>query len=240
MTERQKKLLQAIINEFIESAEAVGSVNLVNRYHLDISSATIRNEMMELMRQGYLSKPHSSAGRIPTTQGYKLFVDDVMLDPETLDVSLSTLLREELFKNRFDLDELIYTALNELVEQTGNVSMALVNNRIYHAGLARVPTQPEFKQVQGLCNMIQVIEDRQLLQEILGRNNKRDKVRVIFGEDTGLDVFQDVVIIYSLINLHDGVTGYLGVIGPQRMDYAKVIPTVDFIAANINRMVSGW
>ena len=59
MTPRQRKLLQAIINEFIESAEAVGSVNLVNKYRLDVSSATIRNEMAELMRQGYLMKPHS-------------------------------------------------------------------------------------------------------------------------------------------------------------------------------------
>ena len=119
--------------------------------------------------------------------------------PEILGVSLSTLIREALFKKRFDLDELIYTALNELVEQTGNVSMALVNNRIYHAGLARVPTQPEFKQVQGLCNLIQLMEDRQLLKDILGRNNQTDKVRVLFGEDTGLEIFSDTVIIYSRI-----------------------------------------
>ena len=77
MTDRQFKLLQAIIREFIESAEAVGSVNLVRKYRLNVSSATIRNEMAELMKQGYIEKPHTSAGRVPTTRGYKLFVDSV-------------------------------------------------------------------------------------------------------------------------------------------------------------------
>ena len=157
MTDRQFKLLQAIIREFIESAEAVGSLNLVNKYKLNVSPATIRNEMAELMKQGYIEKPHTSAGRVPTTRGYKLFVESIMDELEELDVADAAVIREKLFASRFDQDEVLYNALNTLYEFTGNVSMALIDNKIYHAGLARIPTLPEFKQVQELCNLIQVL-----------------------------------------------------------------------------------
>jgi heat-inducible transcriptional repressor len=239
MTDRQFKLLQAIIREFIESAEAVGSLNLVNKYKLNVSPATIRNEMAELMKQGYIEKPHTSAGRVPTTRGYKLFVESIMDELEELDVADAALIREKLFASRFDQDEVLYNALNTLYEFTGNVSMALIDNKIYHAGLARIPTLPEFKQVQELCNLIQVLEDRMLLKRLLEFDDSPDNVRVLFGCDTNIDVFKQMSIIYSPIRMYSK-EGYIGVIGPQRMNYKKVIPAVEFVADNINEMVSGW
>jgi heat-inducible transcriptional repressor len=239
MTDRQFKLLQAIIREFIESAEAVGSLNLVNKYKLNVSPATIRNEMSELMKQGYIEKPHTSAGRVPTTRGYKLFVESIMDELEELDIADATLIREKLFASRFDQDEVLYNALNTLYEFTGNVSMALIDNKIYHAGLARIPTLPEFKQVQELCNLIQVLEDRILLKKLLEFDDSPDNVRVLFGRDTNIDVFQHMSIIYSPITMFSN-EGYIGIIGPQRMNYKKVIPAVEFVADNINEMVSGW
>lgn len=242
MTPRQKKLLEAIINEFIESAEAVGSINLVSKHGWDVSSATIRNEMAELMRQGYLRKTHTSAGRIPTTLAYKEFVADLIEEVEdnNLEIALASLIRQQLFKQRFDLDELIYTALQSLVEQTNNVAMGLFGSRVYHAGLAQVPTLPEYRQVQGLCNLIRVIEDRITLKKILTRNYTDSKVRVLFGSDTNLEVFKDTVIIYSLVNLYDHSKGYIGVIGPERIDYQKIVPTVDFVANTMEDVISGW
>jgi heat-inducible transcriptional repressor len=240
MTDRQFKLLQAIIREFIESAEAVGSVNLVRKYRLNVSSATIRNEMAELMKQGYIEKPHTSAGRVPTTRGYKLFVDSVMDEIDELDVALAALIKEKLLTSRFNADELLYTALNSLYEITGNVSMALVDNRIYHAGLARIPTVPEFRQVQELCNLIEVLEDRLLLKKIFELEDTADNVRVLFGEDTDIAVFKHMTIIYSPIELYNQKEGYIGIIGPERMNYTKVIPAVEFVANNINNLVSGW
>jgi len=239
MTDRQFKLLQAIIREFIESAEAVGSLNLVNKYKLNVSPATIRNEMAELMRQGYIEKPHTSAGRVPTTRGYKLFVESIMDELEELDVADAALIREKLFASRFDQDEVLYSALNTLYEFTGNVSMALIDNKIYHAGLARIPTLPEFKQVQELCNLIEVLEDRILLKRLLEFDDSPDNVRVLFGRDTSIDVFKHMSIIYSPITMYSK-DGYIGVIGPERMNYKKVIPAVEFVADNINEMVSGW
>ena len=244
MTPRQRKLLQAIINEFIESAEAVGSVNLVNKYHLNVSSATIRNEMAELVKQGYLAKLHSSAGRIPTTMGYKAFVEELVESLKSDDTGLntvsSTLIREELFRNRFDFDELLYSALAALVEQTGNVAMAVVNGRVYHSGLARIPTMPEFRQVQGLCNLINIIEDRITLREILTNNYEGHKVRILFGADTGQPMLQGMALIYCRVSLFNNVQGYLGVIGSERINYSMIVPIVDYIARTTEQVVAGW
>ncbi len=243
MTDRQEKLLLAIIKEFIESAEAVGSVNLVNKYRLDVSSATIRNEMAELMKQGYIQKPHSSAGRVPTLQAYKRFVNSLMEELEDLEnyeVAPATLIKQQIYASRFDIDEMIYTALNSLYDMTGNVSMALVGNRVYHTGLARVPTQPEFRQVQELCKLINVLEDRILLKDLFSLQPKDNSVRVLFGDDTDIDVFKKMVIIYSPVSFYNDREGFIGVIGSVRMDYSKALPAVDFIANTINEIVSSW
>lgn len=240
MTERQQKLLIAIIKEFIESAEAVGSVNLVNKYRLNVSSATIRNEMAELMKLGYIEKPYSSAGRVPTTLAYKLFVDDLLSDDDDLDTTLASMIRESIYSNRFDIDEMIYSSLTSLYEITGNVSMALLGNRIYHSGLARIPTQPEFKQVKELCRLINVLEDRLLLKSILELKDKNQNVRVLFGEDTKIEIFKNMVIVYSPIFISDNQEGYIGIIGPRRIDYTKVIPAVEYVADSINEISNNW
>ena len=78
LDERKKKILSSVVEDYIESAEPVGSKTLVEKYHLDYSSATIRNDMKELEEEGYLEQPHVSAGRIPSTKGYRYYVDNLM------------------------------------------------------------------------------------------------------------------------------------------------------------------
>lgn len=240
MTPRQRKLLQAIIDEFIFSAEAVGSMSLVNKYRLDVSSATIRNEMAELMRQGYLTKPHTSAGRVPTTLGFKLYVEDLLSELEDPEVTKAAAIRAELFQHRFDPDDLIYTALDALVNETGNVAMALAGNRVYHAGLAKVPSIPEYRQVQGLCNLISLIEDRIALRHLLNLHPEDQRVRILFGSETDLESFAGMALIYKKAKLFGREPIYIGVIGPERMDYSVVLPIVEFIAATIEEETSGW
>src|SRR5581483_7684680 len=78
LSERQKTLLLLIIRDYIDTAQPVGSKRLVEHYHLDLSSATIRNEMSALTEMGYLRQPHTSAGRVPTEEGYRYFVGQMM------------------------------------------------------------------------------------------------------------------------------------------------------------------
>jgi len=85
MTPRQVKLLHAIIDDFINNATAVGSLSLTHRYNLGVSPATIRNEMSDLVEQGYLEKPHSSSGRIPTNMAYRYFIREILRELDDLE-----------------------------------------------------------------------------------------------------------------------------------------------------------
>jgi heat-inducible transcriptional repressor len=240
MTDRQVRLLEAIIREFITNSEAVGSVHLVEKYKLQVSSATIRNEMSELMRLGYLSKPHLSSGRVPTTQAFKMFVQQILGEEAGLKVSLAAMIRQDLFENRFDVDELITRSLKILFEQSGSVGFALLGRRVYHYGLSRIPTLPEYKQVEGLCNLIYIMEDDLMLKEILAEYEESRETRVIFGADLKLDVFENMVIVYCPVMLYESKKVYLGVIGPERIDYAKIIPLVKEVARAVAESIAGW
>jgi heat-inducible transcriptional repressor len=125
ITQRQEKLLLAIIKEFIDSAEAVGSLTLQTKYKLNVSPATIRNEMAALTKKGYLEQPHASAGRVPTTLGFKKFLEELDQDLEEMDSSIEAVIHEDLFQSRFDLDQLIYHALSYLTEEIGAVAFAI-------------------------------------------------------------------------------------------------------------------
>ena len=165
MTPRQSKLLQAIIREFIDTAEAVGSVNLANKYRLGVSPATIRNEMAELVDQGYLKKNHTSSGRQPTNLGFKHFVDMVFDNLSELDVRTSSRIYEDLFQMRFDRDDLIYHAVHELARISKNVGLVMLGSRLYYAGLANIASHPEYGDLELLQKLLSIVEDRRLLRD---------------------------------------------------------------------------
>ena len=240
MTSRQRKLLRFIIDEFIKTAEAVGSVYLSNKYRLGVSPATIRNEMSDLVKLGYLTKPHSSSGRIPTTLGFKVFLEDILEDLEVLEISTVSNLREQLFQRRFNTDELIYEALNNLARYTRNLAFALVASRIYYAGLSGLVNLPEYHALKELQNLLGVVEDYRLLVNLLEGDWTDHKVRVVFGEDTDISSLKASAIIYGMVKLHGDLKGYIGVIGPVRMDFARIIPLIEFVCENINEVTSVW
>lgn len=240
MTTRQRKLLQAIINEFIETAEAVGSEHLAKKYGIDLSPATIRNEMSDLVKMGYLAKPHSSSGRVPTIMGYKEMLEDIRDQFEDIDVALESVIREELFQSRFNIEDFIYRAIGDLTRETKNVSFAIVNHHSYYAGLSNVINYPEFADSVLLGRLLQAIEDHTVLLELLNKFNNNQDVRVLFGEDTGIDYFVGTSLIYKLVQIPGDKQGFLGIIGPVRMNYPKNIAMVDFIGKSINDMLHSW
>lgn len=240
MTPRQSKLLQAIIREFIDTAEAVGSVNLANKYRLGVSPATIRNEMAELVDQGYLKKNHTSSGRQPTNLGFKHFVDMVFDNLSELDVRTSSRIYEDLFQMRFDRDDLIYHAVHELARISKNVGLVMLGSRLYYAGLANIASHPEYGDLELLQKLLSIVEDRRLLSQMFSRHRGDRHVKVLIGNDSGFGNFGNAAVVFSDIRLHNGDSGYLAVVGPNRMNYTKVIPLVDFMSTSLNKVVSGW
>lgn len=122
LTERQKKLLLLIIRDHIESAEPIGSKRLVEHYHLEYSPATIRNEMSALTEMGYLRQPHTSAGRVPTEEGYRYFVSQMMPNAE-LPKAVQHTISHQFHQSRADMDQWMTLAASILAHQSQGVSV---------------------------------------------------------------------------------------------------------------------
>ncbi len=122
LTERQKTLLLVIIRDYIDAAQPVGSKRMVDRYHLDLSPATIRNEMAALTEMGYLRQPHTSAGRVPTEEGYRWFVTEMMGHAE-LSQSVKNTILHQFHQARPGLDQWMHLAASVLAHQSQGASM---------------------------------------------------------------------------------------------------------------------
>ncbi|MBM4401640.1 MAG: hypothetical protein FJ044_00130, partial [Candidatus Cloacimonetes bacterium] len=131
LSERQIKLLGAIINEYVETASPVGSEVITQKYDLKVSPATIRNEMAALTNEGYLQKPHTSAGRIPTDLGFRFYIKNIMQEKEIPVVS-EVAIKQRLWPQRHDLNNLLNQAAQALAEETKNLSLVLTDEgRLY-------------------------------------------------------------------------------------------------------------
>lgn len=124
LSARKKQILGAIVSDYVQTAEPVGSKSLVEKFDLKISSATVRNEMAELESMGYLEHPHTSAGRVPTDKGYRTYVD-MMVQPKELTLPEQQQIREYISERISEASQLIEKAAEVLVERTGMTSLCL-------------------------------------------------------------------------------------------------------------------
>lgn len=128
LNERKKKILQIIIEDYISSAEPVGSRTIARKYDLGLSPATIRNEMSDLELLGYLEQPHTSAGRIPSAQAYRFYVD-ALIEPGTLTDNDMALIDGWYNERRRNIDDFFQSTAKILSRMTQNVSMVLTNQQ---------------------------------------------------------------------------------------------------------------
>lgn len=137
LTERQKLTLALVIREYIETAQPVGSIRLVERYGLDVSSATLRNEMVALTEMGYLRQPHTSAGRVPTEEGYRYFVRQLMGHTELPDPTKRTI-THQFYQAGADIDRWMRLAASVLAHQSQAASLVTAPH----------PERPLFKHME--------------------------------------------------------------------------------------------
>lgn len=240
ITDRQKALLESIIKEFIETGEAVGSISILEKYNFKLSSATIRNEMAELVFRGYLYKKHTSAGRIPTNKGWKFFVNTVKADEiNYIDSEFKTEMMSNLVKLKDEKSVLIRQSLNFLAMLSENAAIALVGNNLFYSGLSSLINIPEMKDEENLKRILQILEDYYTLSDVFNKNvSDHDEVQILIGEeDTGHEEFKDYSIIFAEIRFKDS-KGFIAVIGPNRMRYDKIISAVKYISDSIRFVVN--
>ncbi len=339
LDDRKIKILYAIINSYIYSAEPIGSRTISKQYDLGVSSATIRNEMSDLEELGFLNKPHSSAGRIPSDKAYRLFVDSILSKQRTaIDISKKEEIRNFLLRESREIDDLLqnsakilsavtsYTALAispkmkdakikhiQLIpidsrqalmvlvsdtglvknsvfrlnkdiseEQIGLVSNILNNSLkglpisgideglandivreiydfknivdrvlpiinqsiedifnvdLYSDGITKILNFPEYKDLEKAKSFISFVEDKNLMLELMSKNPLSQDIEISIGNENTHDQIKDCSLITANYRLGDKVIGKIGIIGPTRMDYNKVINSLNLVSMNISEMI---
>ena len=329
LDKRKKRILQAIVEEYIETAEPVSSGNLVKE--LEVSSATIRNEMAELEKIGFLEKPHTSAGRVPSQKGYRYYVDELIRD-DKLSKKEMELIRERLetkVNALEDLTKIATTTLSEITHYTtitiapdvqnraiidikfvllgSRVLMAVIltdsgiiresiikfdedisdeqvndltfifknklvgkpletmnspleefimaemktginiikkvieeinkiireSQAVYLDGANKVIDMPEFKKVDVAKDFLNVLDAKDLVADVLN-TGVADNINIYIGEETEKEELKNFSIVTFNHLLEDKDIGTIGIIGPTRMDYSKVISVMKYISKKIN------
>ena len=226
MDNRKELILKTIIQEFILTGVPVSSGVLVDKYGLDCSSATVRNEMAELENQGLIRQPHTSSGRIPTEPAYRWYIaglDEVIM-PEAETSQLAVLLagkEESSFK----------LAAKELAAVSGlAVFWAFHRHNVYYTGLTNLLSQPEFSQ-PGLIYDMSAIIDR--MEEIVDDlfDSLPEQPSVYLGSDSPFGLFSSSILCRYK---QGGQRGALGIIGPLRMDFGRNLALVNKIKSLIS------
>ena len=331
LDERKKKVLQAIVEEYINTAEPVSSNALTKNHGLDCSSATIRNEMAELEKSGYLDKTHTSSGRVPSEKGYRYYVDELVNDKDisleeikyisdkletkvneiedltkitantisevthytTVSIGPKTnqqiikeikfvllgsrmmmaviltdtgMIKETIIKFDEDItqkqvetinymfnkklkgqpletidrpledylyDEMTYSVnvVKPIIEQIKKVLEE--DNKIYLEGTNRAFELPEFNSLEVAKNFINILDTKDLVADVLN-NGLADDIKVYIGDENEQEQLKDFSVVTFKHKINGKDLGTIGIIGPKRMDYSKVISVMKYISKKLN------
>jgi len=222
MSERQQQILFAIIEQFAEVASPVGSTLLAKLFN--VSSATIRAEMAELERFGFIMQPHTSAGRVPTDKGYRYYVNTLNeFGMETLPERRSERALASRVQQAGAPERTIRNAVDTLVELTHNLGLATIGPQLYMSGLSNLFGQPEFiggAQVQQVANLLDNLEP--WLRE--AAPNK--PLSVYIGSENPIGRTAGVSLIISRFRSPFSDRSYIGTLGPTRQSYRDVMHLV--------------
>ena len=229
LTDRQKALLKAIIEEYIESAEPVGSEVIERKYELGVSPATIRIEMGKLTEAGFLKQPHTSAGRIPTSMGFRLYVSELMKE-KTLPVTAEVSIKEKMWQERYKREKLLNQAVKALAKQCDMLGLATDNEgELYYAGAANILDWPEFYDIDVARFVLGLFDENPRLIDIIGKAQGTDPMHILFGEDLGFEDLGPTGFVFTRYEVDPSKEGVIGVIGPARMNFSLVLPYVKYV-----------
>ena len=228
LTARQTQILKTLIDEYIETAEAVGSENLEKKYNLGVSPATIRNEMVALTKAGYLRQTHTSAGRVPSPTAMKFYIDQLM-EEKQMSLTEEVKAKEEVWDARDDVNSLVREATHALAERTGSLAVGAIDEgRVWHSGYSNVFTNPEFANLEISANLFSFLEEVERMHELFfKRFEGASPVEVLFGEELGWPELAPIGIVATRFKVGNR-EGALGVFGPARLPYPTIIPTLKY------------
>ena len=234
ITPRQTQILVAIIEQYAEVASPVGSVTLAKLFN--VSSATIRSEMAKLEDLGLITQPHTSAGRIPTDKGYRFYVNRLTAQSEGEDEQIllnannskDSLRGFRAISSRVSAqndraDHAIRSAVDSLVELTGNLGLATIGDQLYINGIYNLFSQPEFESGEAVQSVAQLLDN---LEPWLREVTPNEPLNVYIGSENPIGKSSGASLIISKFESPFSENSYIGVLGPTRQNYGKVVRLV--------------
>lgn len=217
MTDRQKQILSAIIEQYAEVASPVGS-NLLAKV-FGVSSATIRAEMAELERRGFINQPHTSAGRVPTDKGYRFYVNNLSEEKQVAtERGAERALAARVHEGGVP-EHTIRNAVDTLVELTHNLGLATIGNQLYMSGLSNLFGQPEFMQAGQVQQVARLLDN---LEPWLREAAPNQPLSVYIGQENPIGRSAGCSLIISRFVSPYSDRSYIGVLGPTRQNYRDV------------------
>jgi heat-inducible transcriptional repressor len=235
MTERQIAILATIIEQYAEIAVPVGSVTLAKLF--GVSSATIRSEMARLEEMGFIMQPHTSAGRIPTDQGYRFYVNTLTeaqgseiphLDrsARAIDARVST--------HGDRADRAIRSAVDSLVDLTQNLGLATIGDELYMSGIGNLFSQPEFMSGTHTQAVARLLDN---LEPWLREAAPNEPLNVYIGAENPVGKTSGATLIISRFRSPYSDRSYIGVLGPTRQSYGRVMRLVRHAGAMLEEVL---
>ena len=233
ISERQKQILCQIVEEYAETASPVGSVTMAKLFK--VSPATIRAEMARLEALGLIAQPHTSAGRVPTDAGYRFYVNSLannlddepvvsetkLIDDGRYDRGLHAI--ERRVTSQSQADAAIRGAVDILVELTGNLGLATIGGQLYLSGISRLFTQPEFGDTRRVQAVAKLLDN---LEPWLREAAPGEPLNIFIGQENPIGKNSEVSLIISKFRSPFSDRSYIGVLGPTRQNYSRVMTLV--------------
>lgn len=238
LTQRQVDVLKVIINEFTETGDAVGSEILEKKYKLGVSPATIRNEMVELAKKGYLSKTHFSSGRVPSAKGFRFYIKHLMKEKEMSTID-EVAYKNSIWDERNEKHRLLSQATKVLAHRTGLLSLTVTaDGDLYYAGVSHLLDKQEFLNLSLSKNLFELLDEIQYWNKVLNHCVKIDEdiLYMVGEEDFNDPLFEPCASVFGEFDYGD-TKGIIGVVGPKRMYYETITPQIRYFSHLIQEVL---
>jgi len=238
MQVRKERILAIVIGRYIKTVSPVGSQYITEEHDLDVSPATVRNILADLEEEGYLTHPHTSAGRMPTQQGYRYYVDHLMNEIQLLEEEKRRISHEyKRHVNQLeDLMEKTSEVISDLTHYTSIVSLddeQGQKHRIICKGTNYVVGYPESTDILKMQAILKILEEKERIMELINRSLE-EKIKIYIGHEMALKDMESCSLAISRFE-KDGVKGRIAVLGPTRMQYDRVVSTLEYISQMLSR-----
>lgn len=237
MTPRQQQLLHAIVEYYVQTASPVGSLGLSRKF--GYSPATIRAEMANLEELGYITHPHTSAGRLPTDSGYRNYVDWLQDKTAKIQQKQHEARVEQALKQRIssagEPAQAVRSAVDSLVEVTDNLAVGTLGSNLYMSGLAHLFAQPEFANPNRIFEVANLLDN---LEPWLRELSPAQELNVFIGQENPIGKTSGCSVIISRFASPYSEHSYIGVVGPTRQSYPQVMNLVQRVGQTLEAVLA--